>query len=127
MHTPICSLHRGARGLSHSAAAIRTVAIQPTRHSSPTRTAQRHVCTAVLVLFSSLISSLNSGAALPPEPPKGVSVLNSGGRALRDGILSNCNVDMISLGYDWAVLEPSDGTYVWSNGTQTGYLDGDLT
>jgi len=48
-------------------------------------------------------------------------VLNSDGRALRCGILSNPNVDMISLGPDWDLLEPREGTYDW-----TDYIDNDL-
>lgn len=60
-------------------------------------------------------------ATLPPDPPRGVSVLNSNGRALRTGILTNCNVDMISLGPDWDLLEPTEGIYDW-----TDYIDNDL-
>lgn len=53
-------------------------------------------------------------ATLPPEPPKGISVLNNGGRALRTPILANCSVDMISLVYNWDLLEQNEGTYDFS-------------
>jgi hypothetical protein len=90
---------------------------------------------AVITLLSSCLITLTAYASTPtptatatatptpactatptlPPPPKGVSVLNSNNRALRTGILSNCNVDMISLGPDWNSLEPTEGIYDWTD------------
>jgi hypothetical protein len=90
-------------------------------HPLLTKTPHRCINAAILTLLSSCLTSLTTDATLPPEPPKGVSVLNSNGRALRQGILTNCNVDMISVDYDWDLLEPSEGDYHF-----TDYIDPDL-
>ena len=84
-------------------------------HSLLTKTPPRCINAAILILLSSCLTNLTTHATLPSEPPKGVSVLNSNGRALRTGILNNCNVDMISLLPDWDSLEHNEGTYVWDS------------
>jgi hypothetical protein len=90
-------------------------------HPALTKTANRRITVTLLTLLSSCPISLTTHATLPPDPPKGVSVLNSNGRALRQGILSNCNVDMISLLPDWDLLESTEGNYDWID-----YIDTDL-
>ena len=106
-------------------------------HRLSTKTAHRCIKAAIVTLLGSCLFSLTTHAStptatatptptpiatatLPPEPPKGVSVLNSNGRALRTGILTNCNVDMISLLPDWDSLEHIEGAYVWDS------IDNDL-
>jgi hypothetical protein len=96
--------------------------MKTTSHSSPSKTTQQHTKIAALFLAAFIgLAFANARATLPPDPPKGVSVLNSNGRALRTGILANCNVDMISLGTDWDLLESTEGTYAWAD-----YIDKDL-
>jgi hypothetical protein len=97
---------------------------QPTKtvfHPLLTKTAHGCINAALITLLSSCLTSLTAHATLPSEPPKGVSVLNSNGRALRTGILSNCNVDMISLLPDWDSLESTEGNYDWAD-----HIDSDL-
>src|SRR5215467_5365166 len=84
-------------------------------HPLLTATAYRSIKAVIITLLGSYLSSQMIHATLPPDPPKGVSVLNSNNRALRTGILTNCNVDMISLGPDWNSLEPTEGTYDWTD------------
>jgi hypothetical protein len=52
-----------------------------------------------------------------PAVPQGVSVLNTvGDKALRDGILGNPNVDMISVSVDWSAIQPDPtDPYVWDD------------
>jgi hypothetical protein len=59
-----------------------------------------------------------AGATLP-DLPRGVAVLNTvGNKAIRDGILGNPDVTMISIDDDWANLQPNETSF------NTGYLDG---
>jgi len=61
-----------------------------------------------------LAASLPLQATLP-DIPRGVSVLNTepGDKGLRDGILGNPDVDMISISDDWNVIQPDELTYNW--------------
>ena len=94
--------------------------------------AHRCIKAAVITLLSSCLVSPTTHASTPTPPaiataiatptptptataPAGVSVLNSNDRALRTGILTNCDVDMISLVPDWNLLEPTEGTYDWTD------------
>ncbi len=48
--------------------------------------------------------------------PRGVAVLNTtGDKALRDGILTNPDVSMISIYGDWAQIQPDEGTFDFEN------------
>jgi hypothetical protein len=89
--------------------------MKTTSHSFSSKTTQQHIkIVAIFLAGFTGLAFANARATLPPEPPKGVSVLNSNGRALRTGILTNCSVDMISLIADWDLLEPTEGTYHWT-------------
>ena len=65
---------------------------------------------AILTLVSA-----NLRATLP-EIPSGVSVLNTqpGDKGLRQGILDNPDVDMISIADAWSVIQPDADTYDWT-------------
>ncbi len=64
--------------------------------------------------------SANLGATLP-EIPSGVSVLNTqpGDKGLRDGILDNPDVDMISITDAWSVIQKNADTYDWTYADDT--------
>ena len=74
---------------------------------------RKHILALLAVLsVASIVAFTATDGALPPNPPRGVSVLNNGGRALRTPILTNCSVDMISLIYDWDLIETADGVTI---------------
>ena len=53
-------------------------------------------------------------AGIPAEVPRGVFSLYPAGNATRDAVLTNSNVDGVSIRQDWSELEPSEGVYNWS-------------
>ena len=48
------------------------------------------------------------------EVPKGVFSLSPAGVAFRDSVLTNPNVDGVSIRQDWSELEPTEGVYHWT-------------
>ncbi len=64
-----------------------------------------------IVLLPALFCVVRVGAALP-DLPRGVAVLNTtGDKALRDGILTNPDVSMISVYGDWAQIQPTEDAF----------------
>ncbi len=48
------------------------------------------------------------------EVPKGVFSLSAAGVACRDTVLTNPNVDGVSIRQDWSELEPTEGNFNWT-------------
>jgi hypothetical protein len=72
----------------------------------------------LLVLTPPLFCAVFAQADLPALP-RGVAVLNTiGDKALRDGILNNPDVTMISIFDDWAHIQPNEETFDFES-----YLD----
>ena len=70
---------------------------------------------SILVSTILLAGAIFAGATLP-ELPRGVSVLNTAGnKALRDGILGNPAVDMISLAGEWNAIQRDESSYNWDD------------
>jgi hypothetical protein len=84
------------------------------------RCIQRNNTRAAIVAAILTLVSANLRATLP-EIPSGVSVLNTqpGDKGLRQGILDNPDVDMISIADDWSVIQKNADTYDWTYADDT--------
>jgi hypothetical protein len=79
------------------------------------RCIQRNSARAAIMAAILPLVSANLRATLP-EIPNGVSVLNTqpGDKGLRQGILDNSDVDMISIADAWSVIQQKADTYDWT-------------
>lgn len=78
----------------------------------------RHLSSYLATFY--LSAALSSFAGVPPKIPRGVFSLTGAGSNIRAAVLTNPNVDGITIRQDWAELEPTEGSYNWS------YLDGQV-
>lgn len=83
---------------------------QPLRHILLAPNAWQTSCLTIGIL-ALIVAVADARPTLPPIP-KGVSVLNTepGDKGLRDGILSNTDIDMISISEPWNMIQPGEVT-----------------
>ena len=65
----------------------------------------------LMLLCGSALAFIDSASG---QVVRGVFSLSPAGVATRESVLSNPNVDGISIRQDWKDLEPSEGSYNWS-------------
>jgi hypothetical protein len=78
------------------------------------RPARRYntICGPFLAAAAILIFSASPARSTLPDIPQGVAVLNTiGDKGLRDGILGNLDVTMISILGSWADVQPDEATF----------------
>ncbi|MBA3608992.1 MAG: beta-galactosidase [Chthoniobacterales bacterium] len=69
---------------------------------------------AVAFALFSIMALLAPGRAASASVPQGVFSLSPAGVACKASILTNLNVDGVSIRQDWSDLEPTEGVYDWS-------------